>query len=149
MGQVIRCVYTSPLRRCVETASAIATAAGLLSKPVVEAYLNPEHFIPRHANEQEKQDYVRALLIGQKVSGFDDPREWCGATLTRIAGVVAGGPTAFVTHDWWMALFLANLTDAFERHEFAIWPAYLESFVIDFDLRIVTYRGERYTFRIG
>ncbi len=64
LGQVIRCVYTSPLRRCVETASAISTAAGLLSKPVVEAYLNPEHFIPRHANEQEKQDYVRALLIG-------------------------------------------------------------------------------------
>lgn len=139
-------VFTSPVRRCVETADSLAWGAGLPSGSVrVEDFLSSHFFglLPQ-VDEVAKQEAVRMLLTGQPVVGFNDPRERCREACRRMAEVVADGSVVCVTHDWWMALLLANSTPAFERHGYAIWPGFLEAFEIDFRSDIIGYRGEAY-----
>jgi len=89
------------------------------------------------------------LLMGRAVPGFSDPRKQCMKALQMIAEAVSPGPAVFVTHDWWMALFLANSTPASEHHGYNIWPDFLEGYEIDFCARSISYRGEEYSVSMG
>jgi broad specificity phosphatase PhoE len=139
-------VFTSPVRRCVETAEYVTQGAELpLDSVRVASFLSSTFFgLLRRVDERTKQDTVRSLLSGQAVAGFEYPRDRCAEALGLLGQTVVEGPTIFVTHDWWMALLLANMTDAFDRHGYTIWPAFLESYEIDFAGRTVRYRGDEY-----
>ena len=52
--------------------------------------------------------------------------------------------SVFVTHDWWMALFLSWHTNIFEHHGYSIWPKFLEYFVIDYERNIIAYRDQQF-----
>lgn len=144
LGGVVTRVHCSPMRRCVETATAFSRGAGVSATPIAETFLSSDHFghIIKNSREEQKRLVVHALLSGKRVEGMPDPRERASAALSEAERIAMGGFAALVTHDWWMSLFLANLTDAFVRYDYSIWPEYLESFTIDFGSHTIHYRGE-------
>jgi hypothetical protein len=52
------------------------------------------------------------------------------------------GNGIYVTHDWWMALFLSYYTDLFKQNGYDIWPHFLEYFEIDFEQNKIKYRAQ-------
>ena len=145
LGKSICCVYSSPVRRCLQTASSIVAGAGLLNSPVEKAFLSSEHFgIPRQSNERQKHKAISSLLAGKKQKGFTDPKIQSAYALGALSGLSSNGFTVFVTHDWWMAVLLSNITDAFYKYKFDIWPNFLENFIINHDEKYVEYRKEIY-----
>jgi hypothetical protein len=51
------------------------------------------------------------------------------------------GNGIYVTHDWWMALFLSYFTDLFKQDGYNIWPDFLEYFEIDFEKNEIIFRN--------
>ncbi len=146
----IRAILTSPVRRCVETAASLALGAGVAAQSIsVASFLSADFFGTfAELDELAKQEAVKKLLTGEAVPGFNNPRTRC-AQVFRLLGDAAGKePTLFVTHDWWMALLLANTTTAFLENGYAIWPDFLESLEVSLSSRTIGYRYQTYKMAI-
>lgn len=144
LGGIVTRVHCSPLRRCFETATALSQGAGVPTMPIAQTFLSPDHFggLLRTYREDQKRAVVHSLLSGKYVDGFPNPREQAVVALAEIKRIASDSLPALVTHDWWMSLFLASLTDAFLRDDYRIWPEYLESFTLDFTSHTIHYRGD-------
>jgi len=132
--------YSSVLR-CNQTANAI-NYSGTLKSIGENAYLVSEYFgnLSQY-NEKEKQIGIESLLnredslnlgLHQKMESIMD----CFKANTKL------GNGIYVTHDWWMALFLSYFTDLFNQEGHNIWPDFLEYFEIDFEKNEIIFRNK-------
>lgn len=144
----IQGILASPVRRCVETAACLARGADLAESQVsLASFLSSDFFGSfSDLDEDSKQEAIKELLAGQVVPGFKDPKEQCRQILRLIEDSAKADPVLCVTHDWWMALLLANTTSAFVEHGFAIWPQFLESLEVCLKSGYILYRNQ--TFKI-
>lgn len=135
----------SPILRCNQTAKAI-NYSGTLKNIGESAYLVSEYFgdLSRY-NEKEKKIAIESLLnrtdslnlgLHQKMESIMD----CFKANAKL------GNGIYVTHDWWMALFLSYFTDMYKKDGYKIWPDFLEYFEIDFDQNLIVYRNEKFIF---
>jgi broad specificity phosphatase PhoE len=131
----------SSVLRCNQTASAINFSSTL--KNIGESeYLVSEYFGNLNEyNEKEKQIAIDRLL------NRDDSLELglhkkMEAIMDSFKSNTKLGNGIYVTHDWWMALFLSYFTDLFKQDGYNIWPDFLEYFEIDFDHNSIFYRNK-------
>jgi broad specificity phosphatase PhoE len=137
-------VFSSPLKRCVQTAQAAIDAMVWDVDVEPQSFLHYEHFALdlEDCNESEMQQLIRDVLSGKEVIEDLDQKVW--QVLQQVVEAAEAQDVLLVTHDWWMSLFLSRLTDAFEVNGFDIWPEFCESYTLDISQMIITYRGEKY-----
>ena len=136
-------IYHSPILRCKQTAEFLSLGSGV---PIVGAlsFLSSDFFNElTSVNESQKQDLVSAMLRGEE-KGYDYKKlfEKMEFLLTSFERFSAKERSIFVTHDWWISLFLSWYTPLFESKGYAIWPNFLESFSIDFKRNEIAYRSD-------
>ena len=144
VGKLISAQYDfvtfSSVLRCNQTAAAINSSSTL--KNIGESeYLVSEYFGNlNQLNEKEKQIAIDSLLNREDSLGLDLHKKMesiicCFKENTKL------GNGIYVTHDWWMALFLSYFTDLFKQESYKIWPDFLEYFEIDFEKNEIIYRN--------
>ena len=130
----------SSVLRCSQTATAINYSSKLNNIGESE-YLVSEYFGNlKQLNEKEKQVVIYSLLNREDSLGLDLHKKMesimgCFRENTKL------GNGIYVTHDWWMALFLSYFTDLFKQDGYNIWPDFLEYFEIDFEKNEIIYRN--------
>jgi broad specificity phosphatase PhoE len=144
VGKLISAQYDfvtfSSILRCNQTAAAINSQNTL--KNIGESeYLVSEYFGNlNQLNEKEKQIAIDSLLNREDSLGLDLHKK-----MELIMGFFKEntklGNGIYVTHDWWMALFLSYFTDLFKQEGYNIWPDFLEYFEIDFEKNEIIYRN--------
>ena len=145
VGKLISAQYDfvtfSSVLRCNQTATAINSSSTL--KNIGESeYLVSEYFGNlNQLNEKEKQIAIDSLLNREDSLGLDLHKKMesimcCFKENTKL------GNGIYVTHDWWMALFLSYFTDLFKQEGYNIWPDFLEYFEIDLVKNQVAFRYE-------
>jgi hypothetical protein len=82
---------------------------------------------------------LRGEEYGYDYNKLSEKMEFLLARFERLSGKER---SIFVTHDWWMSLFLSWYTPLFESKGYAIWPNFLESFIIDFKRNEIMYRND-------
>jgi broad specificity phosphatase PhoE len=136
-------IYYSPILRCKQTAEFISLGSGVAIVGAL-SFLSSDFFNElTSVSEIQKQDIVAAMLRGEEY-GYDynklsEKMEFLLARFERLSGKER---SIFVTHDWWMSLFLSWYTPLFESKGYAIWPNFLESFIIDFKRNEIMYRND-------
>ena len=136
VGKLISAQYDfvtfSSVLRCNQTAAAI-NSQNTLNNIGESEYLVSEYFGNlNQLNEKEKQIAIDSLLNREDSLGLDLHKKMesimcCFKENTKL------GNGIYVTHDWWMALFLSYFTDLFKQDGYNIWPDFLEYFEIDFE----------------
>jgi broad specificity phosphatase PhoE len=144
VGKLISAQYDfvtfSSILRCNQTAAAINSQNTL--KNIGESeYLVSEYFGNlNQLNEKEKQIAIDSLLNREDSLGLDLHKK-----MELIMGFFKEntklGNGIYVTHDWWIALFLSYFTDLFKQEGYNIWPDFLEYFEIDFEKNEIIYRN--------
>ena len=144
VGKLISAQYDfvtfSSILRCNQTAAAINSQNTL--KNIGESeYLVSEYFGNlNQLNEKEKQIAIDSLLNREDSLGLDLHKK-----MELIMGFFKEntklGNGIYVTHDWWMALFLSYFTDLFKQEGYNIWPDFLEYFEIDSEKNEIIYRN--------
>ena len=130
----------SSVLRCNQTASTI-NSQNTLNNIGESEYLVSEYFGNlNQLNEKEKQIAIDSLLNREDSLGLDLHKKMesimcCFKENTKL------GNGIYVTHDWWMALFLSYFTDLFKQDGYNIWPDFLEYFEIDFEKNEIIYRN--------
>ncbi len=132
--------YSSVLR-CSQTANVI-NYSGTLKSIGDCAYLVSEYFgnLSQY-NEKEKQIAIESLLNREDSTniGLHQKME---SIMNSFKANAKLGNGIYVTHDWWMALFLSYFTDLFYQDGYNIWPDFLEYFEIDFDRNEILFRNK-------
>jgi broad specificity phosphatase PhoE len=140
-------IYHSPILRCQQTAIALSEKSRMKIEGPLN-YLSSKYFIELDdCDEKKKQMLVDGMLTGkinQKFTAhhYNSLLERMNFVLRRFEQANDG--SVFVTHDWWMALFLSWHTNIFEYHGYSIWPKFLEYFVIDYERNIIAYRDQQF-----
>jgi broad specificity phosphatase PhoE len=131
----------SSVLRCKQTANAI-NYLGTLKNIGESAYLVSEYFGNlSHYNEKEKQIAIESLLNREDHLGLGLHKKM-ESILDFFKENTKLGNGIYVTHDWWMALFLSYFTDLYEKDGYNIWPDFLEYFEIDFGQNSIIYRNK-------
>ena len=144
VGELISAQYDSvtfsSVLRCNQTASAINSQNTL--KNIGESeYLVSEYFGNlNQLNEKEKQIAIDSLLNREDSLGLDLHKKM-QSIMDYFKTNSKLGNGIYVTHDWWMALFLSYFTDLFKQEGYNIWPDFLEYFEIDFERNEIIYRS--------
>ena len=145
LGELISAQYDfitfSSVLRCNQTASAINFSSTL--KNIGESeYLVSEYFGNLNKyNEKEKQTAIDSLLNREDSLGLGLHNKMY-LIMNYLKANTKLGNGIYVTHDWWMALFMSYFTDLFNQEGYNIWPNFLENFEIDFVKNQVIYRDE-------
>jgi broad specificity phosphatase PhoE len=144
VGKLISAQYDfvtfSSVLRCNQTAAAINSQNTL--KNIGESkYLVSEYFGNlNQLNEKEKQIAIDSLLNREDSLGLDLHKKM-ELIMDYFNTNSKLGNGIYVTHDWWMALFLSYFTDLFKQDGYNIWPDFLEYFEIDFKKNEIIYRN--------
>ena len=144
VGELISAQYDSvtfsSVLRCNQTAAAINSQNTL--KNIGESeYLVSEYFGNlNQLNEKEKQIAIDSLLNREDSLGLDLHKKM-QSIMDYFKTNSKLGNGIYVTHDWWMALFLSYFTDLFKQEGYNIWPDFLEYFEIDFERNEIIYRS--------
>lgn len=138
-------IYHSPVLRCKQTAEQISLTSGI---PVASelSFLSSNFFDELMiANEVSKKDIVASMLENSGV-GYEQYRlyEKVNFLLRRFEDFAKNGRSIYVSHDWWMALFLSWNTSLYQQIGYSVWPNFLEGFGICHESRQITYRGACY-----
>jgi len=140
-------IYHSPILRCQQTAIALSEKSRMKIEGPLN-YLSSKYFIELDdCDEKKKQMLVDGMLTGKinlkfTADHFNSLSERMSFVSRRFEQANDG--SVFVTHDWWMALFLSWHTNIFEYHGYSIWPKFLEYFVIDYERNIIAYRDQQF-----
>jgi broad specificity phosphatase PhoE len=144
VGKVISAQYDfvtfSSVLRCNQTAAYINSQNTL--KNIGESeYLVSEYFGNlNQLNEKEKQIVIDSLLNREDSLGLDLHKKM-ESIMNYFKANTKLGNGIYVTHDWWMALFLSYFTELFKQDGYNIWPDFLEYFEIDFEKNEIIYRN--------
>jgi hypothetical protein len=145
VGKLISAQYDfvtfSSILRCNQTAAAINSQNTL--KNIGESeYLVSEYFGNlNQLNEKEKQIAIDSLLNREDSLGLGLHKKM-DSIMNYFKTNSKLGNGIYVTHDWWMALFLSYFTDLFKQEGYNIWPDFLEYFEIDLVKNQVAFRNE-------
>jgi broad specificity phosphatase PhoE len=143
VGKLISTQYDfvtfSSVLRCNQTAAAINSQYTL--KNIGESkYLVSEYFGNlNQLNEKDKQIAIDSLLNREDSLGLDLHKKM-ELIMDYFKANTKLGNGIYVTHDWWMALFLSYFTDLFKQDGYNIWPDFLEYFEIDFYKNEIIFR---------
>jgi broad specificity phosphatase PhoE len=145
LGESISAQYDfitfSSVLRCNQTAAAI-NSQNTLNNIGESEYLVSEYFGNLNQyNEKEKQIAIDSLLNREDSLGLDLHKKM-ELIMDYFNTNSKLGNGIYVTHDWWMALFLSYFTDLFKQDGYNIWPDFLEYFEIDFDHNSIFYRNK-------
>ena len=145
VGELISAQYDfvtfSSVLRCNQTAAAI-NSQNTLKNIGESGFLVSEYFGNlNQLNEKEKQIAIDSLLNREDSLGLDLHKKM-QSIMDYFKTNSKLGNGIYVTHDWWMALFLSYFTDLFKQEGYNIWPDFLEYFEIDFVKNQVIYRDE-------
>ncbi len=145
VGKLISAQYDfvtfSSVLRCNQTAAAI-NSQNTLNNIGESEYLVSEYFGNlNQLNEKEKQIAIDSLLNREDSLGLDLHKKM-ELIMDYFKTNSKLGNGIYVTHDWWMALFLSYFTDLFKQEGYNIWPDFLEYFEIDFDHNSIIYRNK-------
>lgn len=126
-------LYTSPVRRCVETATAVRAGAGL-SLALVEdrrlgapgAFVRDAALAGRTWRSLGHGAVMDALARGERLQGFEDPRVASASLLAWMEELARASPgiTLLISHDavvWPVAVFHHGWSADRRR-----WPSWLE-----------------------
>lgn len=135
----------SYILRCKQTASAI-NSSGTLKNIGESEFLISEYFgnLSQY-NENEKQIAIESLLNREDYFGIGLHKKM-GLILDFFKENNKLSNGIYVSHDWWMALFLSYFTDLFKRDGYNIWPNFIEYFEIDFAHNLIVYRNKNIIF---
>lgn len=144
VGKLISTQYDfvtfSSVLRCNQTAAAI-NSQNTLNNIGESEYLVSEYFGHlNQLNEKEKQIAIDSLLNREDSLGLDLHKKM-ELIMDYFNTNSKLGNGIYVTHDWWMALFLSYFTDLFKQDGYNIWPDFLEYFEIDFEKNEIIYRN--------
>lgn len=140
-------IYHSPVLRCKETAEQLAVTSEV---PVIGAlnFLSSEFFDQvLVANEADKKQTVGEMLADSGI-GYDKNHlfEKMHFLLRRFENFSdTKGNIIYVTHDWWISLFLSFHTPLYRQIGYDIWPNFLEGFSLCHQDRQIIYRDARYS----
>jgi len=130
----------SSVLRCNQTASTI-NSQNTLNNIGESEYLVSEYFGNlNQLNEKEKQIAIDSLLNREDSLGLELHKKM-ELIMDYFMTNSKLGNGIYVTHDWWMALFLSYFTDLFKQEGYNIWPDFLEYFEIDFEKNEIIYRN--------
>jgi hypothetical protein len=132
-------IYHSPILRCRQTAEHI-NYQNSLTNLGESAYLMSEYF----GELKDLNEVRKKLVIDNLLNGIDELDLGIDTKMNELFNWFKSnsirGSIVYVTHDWWMALFLSFFTKIFKEEGYNIWPDFLEYFEIDFDQNHITYR---------
>lgn len=140
-------IYHSPVLRCKQTAEQLALSSGI---PVVSElnFLSSKFFDQLLvANEIDKKNIVAEMLDGSGI-GYDKNHlfEKMHFLLRRFQNFSDfKGRVIYVTHDWWISLFLSFHTPLYRQIGYDIWPDFLQGFSLCHKDRQIIYRDARYS----
>ena len=134
-------IWHSPILRCQQTAEYLNFSKKLTNQGPSN-FLMSEFFGDLNAmDEKQKKFTMEELLIGKDTLNIDLDKkmkqiyDWFENNSKNDSGI-------YVTHDWWIALFLSYFTNIFKQQSFDIWPEFLEYFEIDFYNKSIVYRNK-------
>jgi hypothetical protein len=144
VGKLISAQYDfvtfSSVLRCNQTAAAI-NSQNTLNNIGESEYLVSEYFGNlNQLNEKEKQIAIDSLLNREDSLGLGLHKKM-DSIMDYFKTNSKLGNGIYVTHDWWMALFLSYFTELFKQDGYNIWPEFLEYFEIDFEKNEIIYRN--------
>ena len=137
----------SPVSRCKQTAQQLALSSGI---PVVSElnFLSSKFFDQLLvANEIDKKIIVAEMLDGSGI-GYDKNHlfEKMHFLLRRFQNFSdIKGRVIYVTHDWWISLFLSFHTPLYRQIGYDIWPDFLQGFSLCHKDRQIVYRDEPFS----
>lgn len=150
IGPRLRTLHTSPVRRCMETAVALAAGAGG-GVPIVEdrhlgdpgVYVTDGAAAWRTWTALGHAEVIARLIAGEWLDGLADPRSASRVLVRHLVDCAAGEPGihVFVTHDSLAVTAAAHCLGVGIPP--AEWPWYLEAFALaDGDAGVTArYRG--------
>jgi len=136
VGPRLRTLHTSPVRRCVETAVALAAGAGVARRPVEDRLLgDPGVYVTEGAAAWRTwlalghAEVMARLVAGDRLDGLADPIAASRALVRHLLGTAGGEPGVhvFITHDSIVATAAAHCLGLLLPP--TEWPWYLESLV--------------------
>jgi broad specificity phosphatase PhoE len=135
VGDWLKSVHTSPLRRTVQTAEALLAGAALTTPPSLDnalgdpgLFITDGHLAGDAWRARGHVEIVKAMIRGDiDAPGFASPPDAARRLMTHMLGASGDTPGlyAFVTHDSVLSATLAHTLQL--PHDEAEWPDYLEA----------------------
>lgn len=158
LGASLRRLVTSPVRRCVETAEALRTGAGVAVEIKLDLRLGAPGVWIADATEAERwflelgaAEVVRRQIAGEALPGMRALDDGAARLIDLLFAPVGDddGLALYVTHDAVMAPLMANLYGLPALDD--VMPHFLEAAVFDLRPRdpTCTWRGRRSQARDG
>lgn len=135
LGPTLARVHTSPVPRCVQTATALLEGAGRDGVPSVDPRLGaPGVYVldGREAwhnwTERGGRGVIAALIAGEQLPGMADPIHAARVLFAHLLAETGPGVHVWVTHDSVLAPTVAHLLGIADID--AVFPAFLEALVL-------------------